>query len=371
MAVYKDKKSGKWYFRVYVDDPITGNRIQKTRKGFELKREALDAESILVAQYQNQEAVIDDIPVIDLIEEFLAFQKRKLKTTTLIGYEYQINKHIRPMFKNVKLRNVNKDLLEKWYSYLSELNYSHNYKNKLLLRLKSIFDYAADQYNYRLRYINTLAPFKKQHGDIERQVTIYNEKDFSSFINQAKDLLEKTLFMTFYYTGMRVGEIRGLKWTDINFKLQTISIERQVTSKIPGQGPTTITPKSESSIREIQIPNLLINQLEIWKKDRMQYSDFKKNWQVFGDDYYISENRIRRAATRMSNDAELPHIKLHDFRHSYTTLLHNKGIDPKIIQAQAGHSTVQITLDTYTHITTNQKKQAIIDVFEKSEKKSS
>jgi len=364
LAVYKDKKSGKWYFRVYVDDPITGMRIQKTKKGFDLRRDAIDAESILVAQYQNQDVIVDSIRFDDLIDEFLVYQKKKLKITTLVGYEYQINAHIRPFFNNVRLRDITKASLDKWYNNVSEQEYTYNYKNKLLLRLKSIFDYADQQYGYRNRYLYTLTNFKKQPGEFESSVTIYNEEMFNKFIEAANNDLEKTIFMTFYYSGIRISELRALKWIDIDFKNMTIKIQRQVTSKLPGQGDTIITPKSESSIRTIYIPKLLNEQLKKWKQNRMQYKSFEVDWNVFGDYTFISENRIRRACNRMSKDAALPHIKIHDFRHSYSTLLHNKGVDPKIIQAQAGHSTVQITLDTYTHITTKQKQQAIADVFD-------
>lgn len=370
MAVYKDKKSGKWYFRVYVDDPITGSRVQKTRKGFELRRDAIDAESIFVAQYQNQEVIIDSIRFDDLIDEFLIYQKKKVKITTVVGYEYQINAHIRPFFKNAKLRNITKATLDKWYNYLGEQDFTHRYKNKLLLRLKSIFYYADQQYNYRNRYLYTLTNFKKQPGEFVSTVTIYNVDMFNKFLEAAKNDFEKTVFLTLYYSGTRISELRALKWIDIDFKHMTIKVQRQVTNKIPGQGDTIITPKSESSIRTIYVPKVLIEQLKNWKENRMKHKSFAADWNVFGDYTFVSENRIRRACNRMSKDAELPHIKIHDFRHSYSTLLHNKGIDPKIIQAQAGHSTVQQTLNTYTHITTKQKQQAIADVFGDEEESS-
>ncbi len=191
---------------------------------------------------------------------------------------------------------------------------------------------------------------------------------FDKFISFAENEFERTLFMTFFYTGARVSEIRALEWNDIDFDSGLVKIRRQVTSKVSGEPNKIITPKSESSNRGIFVPTLLIDQLKIWKNDRMRYKSFNSNWRVFGDYSFVSEQRIRRIANRLSNASNLPHIKLHDFRHSYSTMLHNKGVDLKIIQSQAGHSTVQITLDTYTHISMQQKKQTIVNIFDNDKK---
>ena len=119
---------------------------------------------------------------------------------------------------------------------------------------------------------------------------------FDKFISFAENEFERTLFMTFFYTGARVSEIRALEWNDNDFDSGLVKIRRQVTSKVSGEPNKIITPKSESSNRDIFVPTLLIDQLKIWKNDRMRYKSFNSNWRVFGDYSFVSEQRIRRIA---------------------------------------------------------------------------
>lgn len=161
MAIYKDKKSGKWFFRVYVTDPISGKRIQKQKNGFELRRDALDAEAIFTSNYQNRDIALANIKFDDLLEEFLVYQKKLVKETTYVGYKYQIEKHILPFFTGMKMRNINRKTLEEFYNQLLSKDYSSKYKNNILSRLGIIFKYSENEYNYKIRYLNTFAPYKK------------------------------------------------------------------------------------------------------------------------------------------------------------------------------------------------------------------
>ena len=368
MAVNKDKKTGKWYYRIYVNDITTGSRIQKYKTGFDLKRDALEAEAELVSSYHNREVVIDDINFDDLVSEYIAFLEKSVKTTTVVGYKYQIEKHIIPFFTKKKIKNITRFNMDSWYKYVDELEFGYQYKNKLLTRLKGIFQYAEDQYNFRFRFINLFPIFKKKHDEVKRKNVIYTEEMFKQFISYADNTLEKTIFYTLFYTGLRIGEFRALTWNDINFKDNSITINKQVTSKIPGEGPTLTTPKSSSSMRVVQIPNLLVDVLKEWYNERSLKGSFNKSWNVFGDTSFISENRIRRMVARISEASNLPYLTLHDFRHSYSTLLRTYKIDPKIVQAQAGHSSVKITLDTYTHINIEEQQRTIIDLFNEENK---
>ena len=366
IAVYKDDKTGKWYFRVYVTDPITGVRLQRERKGFELKRDALEAEADFVSDFQALKVSVTDFYITDLIDEYLIFLKKDVKATTYVGYEYQFDKHIRPFFLNVKLVNVTRRLIDQWYTYLEKQSYGYVYKNRLLNHVIKMFEFIENQYEYNLRYIKTFPTFKKTNKDKNTDVVIYTEDMFELFAKQSENILEKSIFYTMYYTGLRIGELRSITWLDINFDKKQININKQVTSKIPGQHNAITTTKSESSNRTVVIPELLINILNDWKNDRMKLKKFDDSWQVFGDHTFISENRIRRMVNRASDAAKLPRIKLHEFRHSYTTLLHSYGVDPLVIKAQAGHSSVQISLDVYTHLDTKKQQNVIDEIFDKN-----
>lgn len=363
MAVNKDKISGKWFFRVYITEPMTGNRKQIYKGGYELKRDALEAEVLLVNSYLNNEIVLDDIVFDDLLAEYLLFLEKDVKTTTSVGYVYQINKHILPFFSNMKIRNIKRNKIEDWYQDILKKDFGYRYKNKLLTRLKGIFKFAEDQYNFRLRFLNTFPAFRKTYNENRRKNVIYTAEMFNELIKHTENSLEYTIVNTLYFTGLRIGEFRALTWNDISLDENSISITKQITSKIPGQSNLVMTPKSESSIRNVQIPNKLVDVLKNWYNERKEIKGFDESWNLFGDLNYISENTIRRMVKKLTSKANLPYLTLHDFRHSYSTLLRNYKIDPKIVQAQAGHSSVQITLDTYTHIEIEEQRRIIIDLF--------
>lgn len=363
MAVYKDKKTGKWYFRIYVDDPLTGERKQISRSGFELKRDAIDAEVLLSSQFQNKQVRLSELKFTDLVEEYLAYQKKRVKPTTYVNYIYMLEKHILPFLDKYKVNDINRLVLEQIYKYLDNLEITNEYKNKILARLTDIFRYAEDQYDLRIRILNTFPPFTTSGTIDKKRIVIYDLETFNKFISHCRDELEKTLFKTMFYTGARIGEIRALTWNDISLDNNQIRINKQVTTKIPGKGPTITTPKTVSSVRNVQIPDILVEQLNKWFIDRYRRPGFKKSWQVFGDQGFITENRVRRMVKQISELAEVPYITLHGFRHSYTTMLYNMNVDPKIMQAQAGHSSINVTLDLYTHIEEEKAKKTIVNLF--------
>jgi|SRR5690625_710733 len=370
MAVYKDKNTGKWNFRVWVTDPVTGERVQRQRNGFELKRDAIEAEAKLKTDYLNKETSLSDITFDELVRDYLIFQKKRVKRTTYVNYIYMINKYILPTFTRTKVNDISRVQLENWYRDIDNIKYSNGYKNKILTRLKNIFEYSEDQYDIRIRFLNTFPPYTMTKEIETPEKVIYDVKTFNKFISHANNILESSLFYTLFYTGARIGEIRAITWNDVFLNDNYIRINKQVTTKIPGAGPTITTPKTKSSIRNIKIPNILVDKLSEWKQDRMRQKGFESTWQVFGDKGFITENRVRRMVKNISDRAGTPYITLHEFRHSYTTMLYDMKVDPKIMQEQAGHSSINVTLDIYTHLEEEKTKKTIINLFEKHEKKS-
>lgn len=367
MAVYKDKKTGKWYFRVYVTDPIINKRFQIQRNGFDLKRDAIEAEAKMVFTYENREVRLSNLKFDELLEEYLVFQKKRVRASTYNSYVYQIRKHIEPYFKGFKINDITRPVLEKWYNHILESNkMSFRHKNIILSRLKNIIEYCEDQYDLKIRYINTFPPFKNNNEKVKKEnLVIYDEETFNKFIACAKNQLERTIFYTMFYTGARIGEIRALTWNDIDFNNNVINIDKQAMSKVAGTETFITKPKTNSSIRRIHIPNLLVKELKKWYNKRKLKNGFNKDWRVFGDQGFIAQNTIRRMVIRMSKEANTPYITLHEFRHSYTSLLYSKEVDPKIMQQQLGHSSINITMDIYTHLEDEKSKKEIINIFDK------
>ena len=155
--------------------------------------------------------------------------------------------------------------------------------------------------------------------------------------------------------GLRRGEMLALRWDNIDFKTNTIKVRWNM---VNGENGIIIkAPKSEAGIRDIKVGDEVMAEL---KKARTQYmSDMISNSDIFQnlkfvirqeDGSPLHPDSMTRKWLRFLKDNDLPHIRLHDLRHSNATALIQAGVNPRVVQQRLGHSDVNITLNTYTHV---------------------
>ena len=172
------------------------------------------------------------------------------------------------------------------------------------------------------------------------------------------------------YTGLRQGEALALKWSDIDFENKKITVDKTATRIKERQ--TLQTPKTKNSKRVISIDSATLSILRSWKKDQIKIY-FKKGKHFEGDENFIFTNQrgewvhihnFIRYFKRFIADHKLKSITPHGLRHTHASLLFSAGVEPKNISDRLGHSTVQITLDLYTHITEEQRTDTVDKLLE-------
>jgi integrase len=137
---------------------------------------------------------------------------------------------------------------------------------------------------------------------------------------------------------MRSGEILGLQWRDVNLDAGTLQVRRTVFNG------TVNTPKTSRSNRGIKLPSIALEALRRHPRG--------SEW-VFSSKNGTSlsvHNLHNRSWKPLLNDAGLPSIRFHDLRHTCATLLLSKGVHPKLVQELLDHPSIEITLDTYSHV---------------------
>ena len=155
--------------------------------------------------------------------------------------------------------------------------------------------------------------------------------------------------------GLRRGEMLALRWDNIDFKTKTIHIRSNM---VRGENNFIIkAPKSEAGIRDLRVGDEVLVEL---KKARTQYMtdalSYDGNFQNLNfvirqeDGSPLCPDSMTRKWSRFLKDNNLPHIRLHDLRHSHATALIQAGVNPRVVQQRLGHSDVNITLNTYTHV---------------------
>ena len=184
----------------------------------------------------------------------------------------------------------------------------------------------------------------------------YTLDEYKQFDKTISDIEWHTFFEMLYYLGLRQGECQSLTWNDINMVDNTVSITKTLTTKIKGEKYTISNPKTKNSIRTLPIPNKIIDDLKILKTNAQKYTDYNNNWFVFGNTLPFAETTICNKKNEYCKLANLRQIRIHDFRHSCASLLINKGASITLVSKYLGHSSISITLNTYTHLYKNELK---------------
>jgi len=184
-----------------------------------------------------------------------------------------------------------------------------------------------------------------------------------TFLDAAKTQRLFALFLTAVMTGMRRGELLGLKWDDVDFANGTISVKRSLVRS--SKGPTIGDVKTEKSKRSISISETVIQALKTHRitqaQELLMVGQKNANGWVFTrqtDPQPPYPTDINKILKRIITQADLPQISFHDLRHTHATMLLSQGVNPKIVQERLGHSTISVTMDVYSHVMPGMQKQA-------------
>ena len=300
--------------------------------------------------------------VSDFAKEYLSIQKTSLSPTSYVLYERIIEQHILPMFGRMRLRDIKTYHVQDFIMRLNSMPRSDG-------KPGHIAPQTVKRYTSVLRSMLTMA-YKMYYMDddvgLSRRLTFpkerYQEVDVFT-IEETKTILDaaktepiniRLLIELALFTGMRRSEIVGLKWSDINFDKQCLSVRRSI-YKPKGEKSIEKEPKSHSSFRTITIPNCLCETLEEYKKSQEQYSLSPSTWQnldyIFTDDSgnVMNPQTPTKQFSHFLARHNIRHLKFHCLRHTSATILLATGCDIKTVSARLGHSSIETT-DIYVHM---------------------
>ncbi len=188
------------------------------------------------------------------------------------------------------------------------------------------------------------------------EMTVWNEQELSTFLEAARGSQYHELFYLALFTGMRRSELLALRWLDIDFILGQVYVSRGLHQLKDGSFVFT-QPKSVYSRRSIALPPSTVLLLQGYY-DKQCMDATMLNTTVKDDDLIFSTldgqplrpNTITRAWQSVVARSCVKRIRLHDARHTHASLMLKQGVHPKIVQERLGHGSIQITLDTYSHV---------------------
>lgn len=365
----------RYLFQTYLGiDPLTGKERRTTRRGFKTMKEAKQAERNLLLDVEenglpsNQSDGFQDPTFEEIAYLWLKSYKTTVKPSTFENVRSKVEKMTEEHFKELKLKKITVAYCQR---VVIELSKSYVLYNHYLSVINRIFKYAV------LMDILDSNPFDKvikpKSKQTQRKGNFLTKEELKEFLKLAQTATLSYFFPLVHlmsYTGLRQGEALALKWSDIDFENKKITVNK--TAVRIKEKQTLQTPKTKNSKRVISIDPTTLSILKSWKKDQIKIY-FKNGKHFEGDENFIFTNQrgewvhihnFIRYFKRFIADHKLKPITPHGLRHTHASLLFSAGVEPKNISDRLGHSTVQITLDLYTHITEEQRTDTVEKLLE-------
>lgn len=368
MAVYKDEKNNTWLVKTVYKD-FTGKRKYITRRGFKTKREAKEAEAMILLSKKDNNIVNSSITFEELYKEYNEYISLRVKESTLITNDNQVQLHIMPYFKSKKITDITVKDIQAWQEVLlkNKKNYSLRYLRNLHIRFSAVMRYGVQQGYLMNNVLEKQGNFEKD-DHIKKEMEFFTYEEWQKFESVLKEDVYKLLFQFLYYTGARIGEALSLTFNDFDEGFTEVNINKTITTKTKKTGINITSTKTRDSVRTILLPDVLIKEMNKHFNDCISISGFSRNDYVFGISKPISTTNIERRKNKACEQAKLKKIRIHDFRHSHASFLINNGVEPIVISKRLGHSSVRTTLEVYSHMFEKQNRKAI-DVINKLTKK--
>ncbi|MFC0561959.1 site-specific integrase [Halalkalibacter alkalisediminis] len=361
-SITKNKKTGKWDFVFNCGfNPTSGKRKQIRRRAFETKRLAMEAMTRLQAELLEKEFIdLSKITYLSFMEEWFEERKNLLQKSTFETHFIYYKNHIKPKLGHFKIQQIYPLHIQK---FINDLIRENKYSEHTIILVYRIV-HASFKKAKIIKLIKDNPAIGITLPKIRRkEMNLWTLEQVNDFLRKSKKVKRLTRcyigFLLAIFTGMRQGEILGLRWKDINDEKQTIFIRQTLTQDAELKNGA----KNTSSVRSIHIPDSLFLALKTHRKtiieEKLQlgqeYNDFDLVLCTKNGKPIIPRN-FRKEFYNLSEKVNLPKIRFHDLRHTHATILIQQNVNVKLISERLGHSEIGTTLDTYSHVLPNMQK---------------
>ncbi|MCQ6281594.1 tyrosine-type recombinase/integrase [Bacillus sp. EB600] len=375
MAYIHKRSNGKWAYTVSCGiEPLTKKPKQITKSSFATKKEATSAARKVEAEVENGTFLKETKMTFEsFAKDWIKVYAQNTKISSVRARSKEM-KHFISVWGPYPLKKVSKQIYQKRIMELSE-KYSRNYVSGIHACCRMIFNHAVELGLIKINPTeNTHLPkYQVKVEEIEskkEKIKFLEKEELAQFlrITDSNGLdMDSLIFTTLAYTGLRIGELLALKWTDFDEEKGSLRVTKTLYNPNNNiKGYELLTPKTSGSIRTIRIDERLVKML---KRHAIKQKEIKfQKGPLYVDNQFIFarddghpqlrkviETRLKRLLKKADIDKN---ITPHSFRHTHTSLLIEAGVGVKEMQQRLGHTDINTTMNIYAHMTANMEEKA-------------
>ena len=359
-----EKSKGVWLIR--IQNRLSNGKRKSISKQYRGTKK--EADKFLTAWLRDMDRGVFIEPsretLNDHLDSFLKIIKPRLAEQTFDGYEMMLRVHIRPKIGEMKLANIKILTIQKVISEMQEAGLSP----RTIQYTHAVFSMAMKKAVELGNILNNPCDFTELPKQTKNETKAFSPEQAQEFLKAAKDNKHSLIFEIALASGMCPEEYLALRWSDVSLEKGTASVQRALVWHRKGGGFSFCEPKTKKSRRTIPLPKSILPKLKKHRKEqlkrRLKLSAMWNNYDlVFTSETGTplnARNLSQRHFVKILEAAKLHEqgFVLYSLRHSCATLLLSAGENPKVVAERLGHTSVKMTLDTYSHVLPDMQETA-------------
>ena len=363
------KRGSTWTYVLYLGRDASGKKQQKWVGGHRTKKEAEDALTEALERRRTGMWVDPGVTTLgEYLTEWLAAMESNVVDTTFRAYEQSMRNWVMPRLGSVRLAEVSPMHLR---SLQTELLRDGRVDGKGGLAPRSVAScrrvlsqVLKDAVRWGLLIRNPMDAVDPPRV-VDAEMVTWSDTQARSFLDAVASDRLYAMWVLFLTTGVRRGELAGLRWGDVELDRATMAIVRNRVSAGRGKAVSTHQPKTRRGRRNVALD---VTSVEVLRAHRAaQFEERLRLGPAWVDSGYVfcgidgaalHPDTITATFKSIIRNLDVPQIRLHDLRHTSATLALKAGIHPKVVSERLGHATVSITLDLYSHVLDGMQAEA-------------
>jgi integrase len=288
----------------------------------------------------------------EFLDHWLSTAQYTVRPKTWNQYSQVVRQHILPSLGNIKLSEIRVDQIQS----LCNIKLKGGTSPRLVRLIHAVIRRALN-YAMQMGLIGRNPALAVTKPILrKKEMKTLTEVEVRTLLLAVKDTRYEALYHLAVTTGLRQGELLGLRWSDLDWKARRLKVQRQL-QLLPKTGFVFSEPKSAAGRRSILVGPATVEKLQAhFQRQQIERRILGERWKenelifpsVVGTP--MEWRNLVRHFKGILKKAGLPNIRFHDLRHTAATLMLQQGIHPKIVQERLGHSQINLTLDTYSHV---------------------